>query len=255
MSDGGPMSDGGAMTGSTNAGGEGLGADLERITLVCLDMAGTTVADDGTVEAAFLAAMTSSGVTDDVELERALAYVRETMGRSKIDVFRHLADGDLSQAQLLNVRFESAYADIVARGDVAAMPGAREALDELRADGRATCLTTGFAPATRDAILDALGWWDAVDLALSPADAGRGRPWPDMILTAVLRLGIDAVQAVAVAGDTTSDLESGTRAGAGVVAGVLTGAHDRDRLASAPHTHLLSSVTELPALLRIQSAR
>jgi phosphoglycolate phosphatase-like HAD superfamily hydrolase len=61
-----------------------------------------------------------------------------------------------------------------------------------------------------------------------------------------MRLEIDAVQEVAVAGDTASDLEAGTRAGAAIVAGVLTGAHSREQLLAAPHTHLLTSVTELP---------
>jgi phosphoglycolate phosphatase-like HAD superfamily hydrolase len=52
-----------------------------------------------------------------------------------------------------------------------------------------------------------------------------------------------------VAGDTTNDLIAGTRAGASVVAGVLTGAHSAEELGEAPHTHLLGSVAELPALL------
>ena len=50
-------------------------------------------------------------------------------------------------------------------------------------------------------------------------------------------------------GDTTSDLVAGTRSGALVVAGVLTGAHSAEELAEAPHTHLLASVQELPGLL------
>ena len=119
----------------------------------------------------------------------------------------------------------------------------------LRDGGVRVCLTTGFSPATRDRILDALGWRGLVDLALSPADAGRGRPWPDMILTAVLRLRIDDVAEVAVVGDTTSDLLAGTRSGASIVAGVLTGAHSRAELAEAPHTHLLDSIADLPALI------
>ena len=77
--------------------------------------------------------------------------------------------------------------------------------------GIKVCLTTGFAPPTRDRILDALDWHTIAELVLSPADAGRGRPFPDMILTAVLRLEIDAVDQVAVAGDTISDLLAGTR--------------------------------------------
>jgi phosphoglycolate phosphatase len=34
-----------------------------------------------------------------------------------------------------------------------------------------------------------------------------------------------------------------------VVAGVLTGAHDRPALEAAPHTHILESISDLPALL------
>ena len=130
------------------------------------------------------------------------------------------------------------------------MPGATGVFAELREMGVKVCLTTGFAPPTRDRIIDALRWHTLVDLVLSPADAGRGRPSPDMILTAVLRLEIEAVDQVAIAGDTVSDLIAGTRAGAGVVAGVLTGAHGRDDLAAAPHTHIIDSVADLPAVLR-----
>jgi phosphoglycolate phosphatase-like HAD superfamily hydrolase len=70
-----------------------------------------------------------------------------------------------------------------------------------------------------------------------------------MILTAVIRLGIDDVRQVAVAGDTTSDLLSGWRAGAGIVAGVLTGAHGRAEFESVPHTHILESVADLSGLV------
>ncbi len=76
-------------------------------------------------------------------------------------------------------------------------------------------LTTGFARVTQDAILAALGWTDLADLTLCPADAGgRGRPCPDLVLTALLRTrAADDVRRIAVAGDTSSDMLSGTRAG------------------------------------------
>ena len=77
---------------------------------------------------------------------------------------------------------------------------------ELRAAGVRVCLSTGFAPSTRDALLRALGWEAEIDLALSPADVGRGRPAPDMILGAMQRLGVEDPRAVVVAGDTVSDL-------------------------------------------------
>lgn len=179
-----------------------------------------------------------------------LDHVRATMGESKISVFRHLF-GDAERARLANTAFEEAYAARVGEGRVTALPGARAAVEELRAAGRTVVLTTGFARVTQDAILDALGWRELVELTLCPADAGgRGRPHPDMVLAAFLRTGaVDDVRQVAVAGDTSYDMLSGVRAGAGVVAGVLTGAHDREQLAGHGATHVLGSVAELPGLL------
>jgi phosphoglycolate phosphatase len=211
------------------------------IRLAVLDMAGTTVNDGGAVERAFVEAVSPG--------EAALDYVRATMGQSKIVVFRTLFDGDEDAAQAANRRFERAFDAAVARGEVRPIAGAETALADLRAAGIQVCLTTGFSASTRDRIIDALGWRGSIDLALSPADAGRGRPYPDMILGAVLRLGVDDVRDVAAAGDTTSDLVAGTRAGASVVAGVLTGAHTRAELERAPHTHIIAGVADLPAIL------
>jgi phosphonatase-like hydrolase len=171
------------------------------------------------------------------------------MGQSKITVFTELLGGDRHLAERANAAFEEAFDQAVDRGEVSAIPGADHAFATLRDAGMRLCLTTGFSPATRDRIVSALGWGGSVDLTLSPVDAGRGRPWPDMILTAVLRLRIDDVAEVAVVGDTTSDLLAGTRSGASVVVGVLSGAHGRSELARAPHTHLIDSVADLPGLL------
>jgi phosphoglycolate phosphatase-like HAD superfamily hydrolase len=70
------------------------------------------------------------------------------------------------------------------------------------------------------------------------------------VLAALLELQVGDVRNVAVAGDTTNDLVSGYRAGARILAGVLTAAHDRGALESAPHTHILYSIGELPALVQ-----
>ncbi|MFG2321090.1 HAD family hydrolase [Streptomyces sp. NPDC048568] len=224
----------------------------EDIRLVVLDMAGTTVADGGLVERAFEAAARALGVEPGTpDHAEKLDYVRATMGESKISVFRHLF-GDEDRAQHANTTFEKAYGELVDGGLIAPVPGAREAVEELTADGRTVVLTTGFARVTQDAVLDALGWHDLVPLTLCPADAGgRGRPYPDMVLEAFLRTkAADAVRQVAVVGDTSYDVLSGVRAGAGLVAGVRTGAHGDGAFREAGAGHVLDSVTGLPALLR-----
>ena len=216
--------------------------------LAVLDMAGTTVRDDGAVDEAFARALSSVGIeVDDPRFASAQTYVRDTMGRSKADVFAALLEP--AEAGRATDEFARAYERIVAEGRVAPIEGATDVFVALRAGGVQVCLTTGFAPRTRDALLAGLGWEALIDLALSPADCGRGRPAPDMILGAMERLGVSDPGAVAVVGDTTSDLEAGTNAGARAVIGVLSGAHDEKTLSAAPHTDLIDDVTQLIGVL------
>jgi phosphoglycolate phosphatase len=225
------------------------------ITVACLDMAGTTVADEGCVMAAFVAAMAESGIVPGGPgYDAADEVVRATMGQSKIEVFRRIL-GSEDRARLANGVFERSYAASVRAGMVSAVPGATETIAALRAAGIKVCLATGFAPVTREALLDSLGWRPLIDLALSPADAGRGRPWPDLPLTALLRLGGGAVTELLVAGDTPSDVESGLRAGAGLVVGVTTGASTEEDLVAAGAPHVLDSVSGLVGLLGIGARR
>ncbi|MFJ6864878.1 phosphonatase-like hydrolase [Streptomyces termitum] len=219
-----------------------------RMNLVVLDMAGTTVADGGLVEAAFTAAAERLGEDPATMID----YVRATMGESKISVFRHLFGGDETRARQANLAFEEAYGALVDGGRISALPGAAATIAELKEEGRTVVLTTGFARVTQDAILDALGWHGLPDLTLCPADAGgRGRPHPDMVLAALLRTGaVDDVRRTVVAGDTSYDMLSGVRAGAGIVAGVLTGAHDAAALTGHGATHVLDSIAGLPAAIR-----
>lgn len=220
-----------------------------RIQLAALDMAGTTVADNGLVLRAFEAAATAAGIdTEGPRRDEARRYVVDTMGQSKIEVFRALL-GDENAAQAGNLAFEAAYDALIDEADIAPVPGAVEAITALREAGVRVALTTGFSRGTQDKLLAALGWADLVDLTLAPSDAGRGRPYPDMILTAALRLGVDAVDRIAVLGDTTSDIATGLAAGAGIVAGTLTGAHTADQLRAAGATHVVASVAEFPALV------
>lgn len=221
---------------------------MSRTTLACLDMAGTTVADDGAVLAAFVGALDALGVVGEAERGRMTEYVVATMGESKIAVFRELFPGDEDRAQAANRAFEAAYARRIEFAKP--IPGAVEALEELRERGVRIVLTTGFSRVTADALLDHLRWHDLIDLSLTPQEVGgRGRPHPDLILAAADRFAEGDASRVAVAGDTAGDIRSGLAAGSPIVAGVLTGAHDRDRLAEAGATHLLGSVAQLPTLL------
>ena len=62
---------------------------MSRFSVVCLDMAGTTIRDGNAVMAAFAAAVASRNLTVR-EFHSAMQYARDTMGQSKIEVFRHI---------------------------------------------------------------------------------------------------------------------------------------------------------------------
>ena len=222
---------------------------MSPITLAVLDMAGTTVADDGLVLRAFAAAAEAGGLpAEGPEAEAARQYVLDTMGQSKIVVFRAIF-GDEDRAQAANAAFETTYDSLIDQGLAEPIPGAEKAITTLREAGIKVALTTGFSRSTQDKLLVALGWETLADLTLSPAEAGRGRPYPDLILTALLKLSIDDVHQIAVLGDTSNDVLSGIRSGASIVAGTLTGAHDEQQLRDAGATHIVPSVTEFAELL------
>jgi phosphoglycolate phosphatase len=223
------------------------GVPVTPIRLAVLDMAGTTVREDGLVERSFRAALRSQSpaLPDDLD-ER----FRRARGSSKLDMLTEALGGDVERGRRAHDAFQSELIAAVGRGEVTAQDDAAGALAALRDLGLRVALITGFGREVRDAVVERLGWTTLVDLVLSPEDAGRGRPSPDLVLTALIRLEIDDVREVAVAGDTVHDVVAGSRAGAGIVAGVLTGAHGRAQLEAAPHTHILDTIGELPAVVR-----
>ncbi len=214
------------------------------IELICFDMAGTTVNDDGLVLEAFRRTIDELGVAGD-DAARAEAYVIETMGQSKIEVFTVLFD---ERAVGANEAFERHFVTAAHEVGVSEVPGARATIEALKRRGIAVALTTGFSPATREALIALLGWSDLVTLRVSPADAGRGRPAPDMVLYCALCSRVSAVQTIMVVGDTASDMQAGRRAGVGQCVGVLTGTDDEARLIASGADVVLNSLVELTNL-------
>ncbi|MBB2745199.1 HAD family hydrolase [Microbispora sp. NBRC 16548] len=223
---------------------------MSPVKLACLDLAGTTIGDIDMVERAFAEAIATQGIVPGTSAyARAMVHVHRSRGCPKIEVFRGIFPGNEAQAQAANLTFERSYEGAIERTGLVPLPGTVEAVAKLRDAGLKIALITGFSRATLGRVLSTLAWVDMLDLALCPEDAGRGRPYPDMVLTAVLRSGIDDVRQVAVAGDSESDMLSGRRAGASIVAGVLTGVHSKDRLLGGGATHIIESIADFPGLV------
>ncbi|OMH37576.1 HAD family hydrolase [Tersicoccus sp. Bi-70] len=223
--------------------------------LVCLDMNGTTVEDDGLVLECFGEALASQGVVPGSAAHQTmLSFVEQTMGSSRLEVFKRLFGAAPEPARAANRVFERGYAAAASGGRVRAVDGAVDVLLRLRDEGVHVALTTGFSRQTQNQILDLLGWTGLVDLSLCPDDAGRGAPYPDMVLTALLALDLDDVRAVMTVGDSRAAVLAGHRAGAGANIGVLTGPHAEADLIEAGADVVVPSVRAVPGVLASRAA-
>jgi phosphonatase-like hydrolase len=220
------------------------------ITLACIGLFGTAAQDDGMLEHAFSEACATQGIVPGTtDYAHYMVAVHQTLGEPAVAVFRELFPGNPGRAEAAALSFERSFRAAIDRHGLLPVPGAQEALEGLHESGIRICMITGLSRRLLGVVLDTLGWWRLVDLALSPEDVPRGCPWPDLMLAAMLRLGVEDVQEAAYAGSTTSGIRCGKRAGARIVAGVLTGGHTRDRLREAGATHFITRITEFPALL------
>jgi phosphoglycolate phosphatase len=208
------------------------------------------VADDGLLERAYAEAIATQGiVTGTTAYARGMAQVHRSRGKAVIDVLRELFPDHEARAQAAYLAFDRSLSGGVERLGVHPVPGAPQALDELAAAGWRTCVISSFSRRRLAAILGVLDWRDRFDLAVSVDEVPRGCPYPDPVLYAMLTLGVDDVRDAVVVQATESGVLAGRRAGAGLVAGVLTGTHPAARLRSAGAAQVLASVADVPAML------
>jgi phosphonatase-like hydrolase len=226
---------------------------MSTIELVVFDMAGTTINDDDGVNRCVRAALEPVGVSATRDA------VNLVMGIPKPMAIRQLLER-YERPELVE-EIDAIHADFVRRmiefyqtdPSVHEIPGATQTFRRLRAAGIKTALDTGFSRNIVDVVLERLGWKDAslLDMTVTSDEVPRGRPHPDMIEKIMRKLGVGDPSRVAKVGDTPSDLEEGTAARCGMIVGVTGGSHTAEQLRAFPHTHLIGTVAQLPALLGI----
>lgn len=221
---------------------------MKDIALVVFDMAGTTIEDSGQVPEAFTIVLRKHGIeiTED-----ALRGVR---GASKRDAIRHfVALHHKTGIDALTDRIFNDFRDCLAQlfqaGGVKPVAGAADTFDWLRQQGIKIALNTGFDRLTTDLIIDSVNWKSGVaDAIICGDDVALGRPAPYLIFRSMEATGVTSVHQVMCVGDTVLDMQAGRNAGARCVVGVLSGAHTKEQLEKEPHTHLIASVADLPAV-------
>jgi phosphoglycolate phosphatase len=229
-------------------------SDTSPVSLVCWDVVGAAAVDGSVLERAFAEAIATQGVvTGTAAYVRSMVQFDRMRGWPPPDVIRILFPEEEIRAQAANLAFERSFQAALDRFGVLPLPGANDALAKLTAAGIKVCLVSPLSRPALSLIVERLDWWQRVDLVLCADDVARGFPWPDLILTAALRLGIGDVRDLAVVTASEGGVLSAQRAGSRFVVGVLSDVDDASRLRRAGATHLLADIGELPDLLASQA--
>jgi phosphonatase-like hydrolase len=220
-----------------------------RIRLVVLDVGGTLIEDHGEVPDSMRAAFLGGGV--DV----SLAEIGEWRGASKRGMVRHFVELRSPASPGRDALIDRIYDDFSRRAneayqDVQPIKGAEETLKRLKQANLLVATTTGFDRPLNEFIVRHFDWRKYLDATITSDDVVDGRPSPFMIFHAMEATHVDRVAEVVCVGDTPLDLQAASNAGVRGVIGVSSGAATAERLSREPHTQILGSVAELPALLR-----
>ncbi|HWU32919.1 MAG TPA: phosphonatase-like hydrolase [Marmoricola sp.] len=219
--------------------------------LAALDMAGTTIDEDGIVYRT-LEETVAEAIGHDIPAEVMAAWKGTAKDEALVGILTDL-DEDTSAPRIGTLYGE--FSQLLKAAYRATPPkpiaGVPEAIAELRSRGVKVALQTGYDLEVASLILDAVDWEVGRDIdALITSDVvPASRPAPYMIFRAMEALGVTDVRRVLAAGDTPNDLGAGWNAGVGFVVGVTTGAFSAEQLAAYQHTHILGSTAELPTLL------
>ncbi len=238
---------------------------MGKISMVMFDLSGTTVYDDtGVRDCLYKAA-------EEYELNTTPDEILLHMGTNKIHLYQFLIarsqgqDIDFrdfekfqdAETHELAVKVFDRYQEIMIshyRKEVKEVPGASDTFRWCHEHGIKVATDTGFHREITEGIMDGLGWIKdglvdcSVDVEHAPGD--RGRPAPFMLFYAMGQLDIQSVHEVIKIGDTPADMLEGTNAGCRGVVGVLSGPRPVTAWGQYRHTHVISSVKDLPELIK-----
>jgi HAD superfamily hydrolase (TIGR01549 family) len=172
------------------------------------------------------------------QLHRAIG-----MGGDKL--VAHVSDDETEER--LGDRLRDAWREEYAavRGEVRPLPGARDLVRSLRAEGYRVALASSGDPEFSREAVELLEIGDDIDLLTTSEDVDDSKPEPDLLGVTLERLG--GVERSVLVGDTVYDVESAARAGLACV-GVLTGGVSDPELRGAGAAQVLEGPRDLVGL-------
>lgn len=107
---------------------------------------------------------------------------------------------------------EELYRDLVRRNGISPLPGVADWVRRLHKDGWLQAVASAAPRANIDAILEAMSATDVFQAIVSAEDVHRGKPDPEVYLTAASRVGVPPERCIVVE-DAVAGIEGARRAG------------------------------------------
>jgi len=123
-----------------------------------------------------------------------------TFGRRSTDVLRDLVGEHLTDDEVFQIGAdkEAHFRHQVLTGELAPLSGVADWLPRLRTSGWRQAIASSAPHANIQAVLDRLGLHDAFDAIVGEEDVQRGKPDPQVFLTAASKLGVSPQRAIVV---------------------------------------------------------
>lgn len=169
--------------------------------------------------------------------------IMPTLGRALLECFEEIAPGRSAEMREVYRTHQKATHDTM----VTLVPGTREALEALQADGLVLGVVTskGLPVATEG--LDLFNLKPFFQVLVTYEDTQRHKPYPDPLLVVCEQLGIEPAQMLYV-GDAVVDIQAG-KAALMRTAGVTWGAGKRSDIQAANPDYIFDNMEELPAVV------
>lgn len=224
------------------------------IQLVVFDLAGTTVKDNKDVHRVLQQALQQHDVSISMDDANDVMGIPKPVAIEQLLRKRYTGTKAITEHWIDEIHriFVQQMIDFYKHdSSVGEKEGASDTFRMLKERKLKVVVDTGFDRPITAPLLERLGWQKAnlIDASVTSDEVPRGRPYPDMIFRAMELTGIRDAQAVAKVGDTASDMQEGNAAGCSLVIGITTGAFSREQLLKEKHTHLVSSLLDIPEII------
>lgn len=170
-----------------------------------------------------------------------------TFGRRNPEIIRFLFHRDFTDAEVAQIgEQKEQYYRAAAEAGVALLPGVPELLSGFHAAGAMQAVGSSAPRGNLDLILKLTDSGQYFRAMVGMEDTSRGKPDPEVFLTAAARLGVPPERCL-VLEDAIAGVEAAKAAGMACTAVTFAGHHPAEKLAAAGADRVVSCFTETTA--------